>query len=327
MTIYDDSLDVPGHPHLSGDSRINGTFNFNDMAIADINEQNLLLKRLKKIKPKLSRISGVTHVAVGYKFKEGVTTNQLAYIVYVGKKFDKKILRDEHQLPLAIGRVPVDVIEIQPRFHADDMPRVDPLVAGISVANTRFSTWGTLGCYVHDGGLLAGLTNYHVIVRNNGPFSKKGKIGDRINQPGLQPDIPENNIGTLLRFDENSDCAIFSLNESRTVNAAETLPAIVGPIGQPVEPIVGTLVKKVGAATNLTFGLITAVSQAGFTVGYNRDKMPPDDILSMEGDSGSVWLTDDADNNIVGLHFGGDIRHAFASRISLVLERLAVAIT
>ena len=103
-------------------------------------------------------------------------------------------------------------------------------------------------------------------------------------------------------------------------------------------------VSKSGRTTGVTEGLIDGVSltttlryRSGPVQTFNdqihivpRPGAPPDDEISLGGDSGSVWI-DDANNRAVGLHFAGEVgaapEHAVANRMEVVAEKLNFSFT
>lgn len=297
-----------------------------------LNKQNELLKKLKKYKKKLMAYSGVKDIAIGYKFTNDKMTDQIAFIVYVNKKFEKSELLEEQILPSELDGKPIDVMEYDPIFHPLEDPYsvVNPLIGGLSISNTRFNTSGTLAAIVYDtnsGGAM-GLTNHHVLIGNRSIFSREGIPGDNINQPAFCPNTPVYNVGQLVKGNSSFDCSVFSVNNLRQIELVNQLNGIIGPISGTTSPLLDLLVKKTGARTGLTYGRIIAVKISGdITIGPNPLKPAHNNEISMPGDSGSLWVTDTSENLAVGLHWGGEKRgpdRAYAVNINSVLSKLNI---
>lgn len=136
----------------------------------------------------------ISSVGIGYKKKDGKSTKDLAIQFTVNKKAQLEKLESLNTIALPKSftiqgiEVPTDVIQrkykVEYRVIAevstiDGKKRLNPIVPGISVANTRVSA-GTIGCIVYDSvtGAKYILSNWHVL---HGP---RGAVGDEIVQPG-----------------------------------------------------------------------------------------------------------------------------------------------
>ncbi len=297
--------------------------------------QESLLKKLEKAKKKLSKFRGIRDISVGYRYREGEMTDELSIIVYVFNKYNEDELDKEQIIPREIDGLPIDIIESNPVEHPLVNPYdiQDPLIGGISISNTRFRNSGTLAAVVYDRetSIPLGLTNHHVLIGSGNIFKRAGRKGDRINQPAFKPDSSKYNIGRLLRGNKNFDCSVFAII-SRKIETVNMLNGIVGPIQGTVQPLIGMAVKKTGARTGLTYGIISAVSSQAkrFTVSSDREKPAPKNEISRPGDSGALWVTDTSDNLAVGLHWGGDpdntpsSEYAFAININNVVQVLNI---
>jgi hypothetical protein len=66
----------------------------------------------KKKKMALLRKRGANGVAIGYKVKDGVITDEISIIVNVEKKLPKAQLKDADMIPKEIGGFKTDVFEL-----------------------------------------------------------------------------------------------------------------------------------------------------------------------------------------------------------------------
>jgi endonuclease G len=277
----------------------------------DSKEQSKLLETLKKAKNRLKKFHGIRDIALGFKYKNGVMTNEIAIIVYVYNKFRKDELEEKQILPASIEGIPIDIIESNPIEHPLENPYglQNPLFGGLCISNTKLNSAGTLGAIVYDRdtNMPLGLTNHHVLIGNGNVFRRGGRKGDRINQPAFKPDSPKYNIGRLLKGNKHFDCSVFEVS-GREIETVNELNGISGPIKGTKQPLLGMPIKKTGARTGVTYGIISAVTSEleRFTISPNPQKPAFNGEISSAGDSGSVWVTDTDDNFAIGLHWGGD---------------------
>ena len=71
------------------------------------------IAELDKVRDEWMKREGVTALDVGFKFKDGKMTNQLAIRVHVRRKLSPESLPVEQLFPVSLGRFPVDVIEAE----------------------------------------------------------------------------------------------------------------------------------------------------------------------------------------------------------------------
>ncbi|MDX6744158.1 hypothetical protein [Actinocorallia sp. A-T 12471] len=290
-------------------------------------EQDAVLDVLRRNRERLLAVPGAHHADVGYEYKAGDASGHLAIRVFVTDKRAESELPDAEILPTEIEGVPVDVIESAPLPHGDNPRdgRFEPLVGGVGIANAnpRCDGFGTLGTVVHDAvtGLPLGLSNYHVLVQD------VGTKGDPIVQPSAGSKAA-NLVGTLERWDQTLDAAVFTLTGARTfARGIVDHPGGAQGIGN---PLVGTPVTKSGRSTQTTFGIIDGVSDQKITIMPDKLRPSPGEI-SAPGDSGSVWLRVD-DYAAVGLHFAGEdprvrVDRAWAADMNAVARSLRIVVT
>ena len=306
--------------------------------------------------------NNITSIGIGYKVKDGRTTDEIAIQFTVGRKAALESLESLNTQPIpefiVVDGVNVPTDVIQRRYKADfrivaesnggpRKTRIDPIVPGISVANVK-ETAGTIGCIVYNrqDGTPYILSNWHVL---HGP---QGEIGDLIVQPGPYDDnrVQLNRLGQLVRsyLGVAGDCAVASIEDRNFDPTIFELGVRVERLG---EAELGDRVIKSGRTTAVTHGIViridtiikidyggTVGEQAvgGFEIGLDNDHLPENGEVSMGGDSGSAWLFKDNNgrttNIMAGLHFAGEgpgdpEEHAVACYARSVFEKLEISPT
>ena len=74
---------------------------------------NEAVAELDKVRNDFLRRPGVTAVDVGYKFKDGVMTDELAIRVHVKRKLPREVISQHELLPEHVGKFSVDIIEAE----------------------------------------------------------------------------------------------------------------------------------------------------------------------------------------------------------------------
>ncbi len=223
------------------------------------------------------------------------------------------------------------------------------LVRKVTVGNVTgvVCAGGTLGALVQDtSGRQFILSNNHVIARSNA-----GRPGEPIVQPGLHnvqcQRQAHNAVARLsrritIRFgpagSNAADAAIALVKPGKVSSQIEN----IGPIsGVPATPAVGLAVQKMGGATCLTLGRISAVGVDVVIGGYGAPGKPGkaamfhDQImmtntfglgpLGEAGDSGSLIVTTDPCPQPVALLFAGNESATLANPLGPILSTLNVA--
>ncbi|HEY6798912.1 MAG TPA: hypothetical protein VI248_29885 [Kineosporiaceae bacterium] len=310
----------------------------------------------------LMTLPGVTMVAVGGKWVDGVPTGVPAIIVFVRKKKPLADLAPDEVIPAAIEGVPTDVMicgdlvpatavpgrlpNVNDPEEGDDKTR-RPLVGGARVAvhtenSMPFEAPGTLCCFVRhraDPKLYYLLTNNHVVSPPGFPRASRGDT--KFGQPtggDSSSKCCSDIVGVFAGGsggpdDPDRDEALVQLNPG-----IQFTPEIldIGPIRgirtlTPAEIASGTYpVRKRGARTYLTGGVIVAISgthasgENVLVVLGNKDPSGAQAPFIYTGDSGAALVSDA--NEILGMlsHFDPDPPWvATAYAIDKVLERLA----
>ncbi|WP_460623655.1 trypsin-like peptidase domain-containing protein [Hymenobacter tenuis] len=285
-----------------------------------LEQQEGYLRVLEQHEPQLLAIDGVKDVAIGYPSRNGNTNfDEIAILVYVVKKFGEEVLSKEQLIPKSFNGIPVDVVESHPEEEEVTHPI---LLGGIGISNANLAGRGTLGIIVKDqvSEELWGLTNWHVIKR------KRGKAGDPIVQPAWKPNNQQYRIGTLLKWDEDLDCAVFKLDTTRQIEAFQ-LSQVAGKIEEMTIPLMGTEVQKSGARTGITYGVISGVKRLNVEISPNPNKLASGGEISRAGDSGALWITDEKVPKAVALHRAGEKKgssreRAYARDINTIAKKL-----
>ena len=284
----------------------------------------------------------ITSIGIGSKTIKGKRTDSLGIVYTVNEKVQSESLRKVESRPIpGLLRIrgesmPTDVI--QRRYHLNHLVNNDPfssirtstqeiLQPGISIGirDGRGGSTGTLGCFVRDEdtGQLCILSNWHVLK------GTKGSNSPNILQPGISDlAMKRQLIGQFLRGSVtiNGDCAISSVIDPSKVN-----PSILGLDVVPKSfrrAVEGERVVKSGRTTGVTHGEVSIFEQKlkiklpdfsgtekthwinvfEIALGKEEPFPPPDGEISLPGDSGSVWMIEDANgkptDTLVGLHMG-----------------------
>jgi hypothetical protein len=333
--------------------------------MADAGRTRTQIRPVKqRVEDELLAIPGVTGVDINQQVTKGQPTGELAIVVYVEKKKPASKVPKDQLIPPELDGIPTDVKEqkkIVPKaaftaVRGEVIPLADTtnyatLHGGISMGPCRsihldppevkesgeYTIAGTLGALVRDrvtGNTMA-LTNFHVAA-----VHKDWQVGDRMAQPSRSDGgrCPADGFGILsrARLNSHTDGAVVAIDDG--VPTSLTIEQIGGIYGS-ADAVVGSLVRKRGRTTELTYGTVDSVDATnivdyGGDVGNQtfRDQIRilpntgTNPHFSEGGDSGSVIV--DGDNNIIGLLFAGaeDDSDTYANPIQRVLDDLAVDI-
>ncbi|MBI3799016.1 MAG: YncE family protein [Deltaproteobacteria bacterium] len=201
---------------------------------------------------------------------------------------------------------------------------------------------GTLGSLVTDENSFFILSNNHVLAKNN-----EAKIGSDIAQPNTCQKPGNNIVADLVAFKSINfnfsapntvDAAIAEIRTG-AVDANGSILGIGPPNTIPMLPAdaLGREVKKYGAATGVTHGIVTAINQNFDVTSKNTGKTAKftnqiritglGGPFSADGDSGALVVEDvPSCPRPVGLLYGGDETSTFINPIIDVLGSLGVRI-
>lgn len=208
-------------------------------------------------------------------------------------------------LPETVEGYPVEVVEREPETrHSGFEARHRPVQPGIETANTDIPGGnGSIGYVMRDGNDYYITSNYHVWD------SDDGQIGDRIVQPGVNKTTPaEDTIAHFAgsKYFHQADVDLAWARLSAGVSARINLFEIGARPKGKRDPTVGWPTVKSGQRTGVTTGEIveTGVSLRASpnAVAHNQFRCTP---MSNHGDSGSPIMTNDGNNDALGLIWGG----------------------
>ena len=259
----------------------------------------------------------------------------------------------EKLLPKSIEGIPV-VVKNVGDIYAQDVytGRYRPIPGGVSGGNFNDYRYfpgagggacvgGTIGCVVEKNGEKFFLSNNHVFARKN-----RAELGEPIVQPGLidtDPVCSQNTADVVATLYDYKVIKWQPLKNSNTFDAAiaKIEPGIqydcsmasgYTPSSTTMEAMLGMNVKKTGRTTGLTYGTVTGVNVT-VVVNYTPDggyARFEDQIeftnMSAGGDSGSLIVTDDANNYPVALLYAGSSTSTIGSPIDFVLDYFGVTI-
>ncbi len=258
------------------------------------------------------------------------------------------LTRQFRGIPQNLEGFPVEV-DVTGMFiaHSDptsQFPR--PVPIGVSTGHPDI-TAGTIGCRATDGSNVFALSNNHVYANSN-----DASTGDNVIQPGTYDggSDPADAIGTLyyfepIKFDGSNNKIDAAIAISSTGDLDNSTPSDDG-YGIPSSTaiatnniVVGMNVKKYGRSTGFTTGQIDSLN-ATVDVCYecagplcfgckklarfvNQIIITPGDF-SAPGDSGSLIVTYDNNNDPVGLLFAGSSAYTIANDINDVFSTFGV---
>ena len=239
--------------------------------------------------------------------------------------------------------VKTDVIKIGKLIGKSsfNVGKIRPLEGGYDVsADTE--KLGTLGCIVTN--VINGERQFY-ILSNNHILGDENRIpiGAPIYQPSVYytSKLHKEEIGILSNFipikygsiplflkTNYMDCAIARVTNKNLVSNKITFIGEITGVGTPV---LGSIIKKIGATTSLTEGTITSsnstlitTSSRGKLALYKKQFIAK--AQNSSGDSGSAVLNQN--NEVVGLFFSGTDNDEFMSfsNINTILKKLKVDI-
>lgn len=289
-------------------------------------------------------------IDIGWKEVGGESTGELAVRFHLMDKPSEAVIEfcrlEERAFFIDTGKIPYTTDIIQARYHlhqywstpydkvSERARCCDPICGGISISNSWFYNYGTLGGFVSDKdtGERMILSNWHVLAGTF--YAPKGL---QIYQPGKGDGGCYKDAVAFLERDVMAlgiDAAVAKLNTDRTcVNNQLAWGAVKGAEA----PRLSMNVVKSGRASEVTYGIIDGI-EGDYPIWYGnlprwikhvyRIKPQPGRLeVSQGGDSGSWWLNEST-NNAIGLHFAGmdDPEIALAISMPEVLNALNVEI-
>ncbi len=265
-------------------------------------------------------------VGIGFGAKEtaGGFSGDAAVRIYVRRKLPRHKLSPRDQVPAVVNGIVTDVIPVgQPRFHARPVP------FGMGISHER-GLPGSLGCIVTKPNDPAWylLSACHVLA----PPGIGAQPDDAILEPAAGNQGAAR-IARLVEFealkpeDESNafDAAIAKLDSNADV--AARIPGIGPPQPPLMQPVLYQSVRKHGAATLHTLGIVTdPVADVSFTLEGEPYRF--DDVVQVTGcpgqfseggDSGAL-VVDAMSSRPIGLIIGGTATRSYVSPLARVLK-------
>ena len=285
---------------------------------------------------KVMKLKNVRGVGIGLKETNGKITDQPSFRVYVNKKIPESSLTNKQVIPSSFSGMSVDVLPLVYEKNLAFVERRDrskyrPLQGGIAVTTENAGGYGTLGWF---GTLNADskpilLSNDHVL------FDNGESMGTKTAQPAYSdPCCCECGvIGKNIHGNRNGivDAAIAEINSDENISFVinnKSASQSISPTGNTAQAVIGETVKKIGARSGYTEGIVVDIGATTVPPNTPVDgngnpiNLRPNQILILptasetyvvpnmkrsfgwKGDSGSVVLN--SSNDIVGLLFAGD---------------------
>ena len=305
--------------------------------------QNIQNKCPRKIRDHILDKKNVHSVGIGFKEKNGDSTDEVCVVVGVSEKEELSKLESEDIVPPVLKGISTDVQERSiPSFgdeniESDGNPGNDGslqrrvrdnlfeiLSGGLTGHAGGYGTVpGTAGFIDEDGDLVT-LTARHIACDEDEDCS-----GDDVYQPsGYTHSMDDRVVGEVKKlgpfeedgpYDENLDVASVKMDEE----VATVSDRYYG-IGKQLDnqpPSLGEMVVNTGSRSGLTSSKIAAIDVTSF-INYSHGSIVQtglfeyergDDVVSA-GDSGSVtgYVNEEGDMNPVGIHIASDDTYASA---------------
>jgi hypothetical protein len=287
-------------------------------------------------------LDDVRAIDYGYAYEDDKSTERPCIRFHMNRKRRLIDLAKDQRLPKTLEGVEVDVLGVGYMPHAGN-PRAaqDVMQPGISVGSRKLRTTGTLGALVRDLSTqnVCLLSNWHVLC--GGP---EAAPNDEISQPGPMDLSTARVVARLerwLRLSEQYDAAVARLTPE-TASGSEIFGTTIRPTAT-AAPVLGMRVIKSGAVSGVTHGKIDGIAGSyrldytgfgdapqwmeGFRIVPDPEAL--DKAISLEGDSGALWV-EPTGGRAIGLHFAGEDGesplndYALAHPIDQVLARLNV---
>jgi hypothetical protein len=229
-----------------------------------------------------------------------------------------------------------------PTAAADSLTPFGVSGGNVKDISTLFCCSGTLGSLVtaqtNNGTGFFILSNNHVLAR-----SDSASTGEAISQPGLvdnQCRVPPTvaNLTAFPSLTSNVDAAIARLTPTSPMDTSGNINGIGTISSNPTVPSAGLLVRKSGRTTGLTNGSVTSFdtnvrvqyqARCGqgkkFTISFTNQVAVTSNSgsFSAGGDSGSLIVTNDGNNQPVALLFAGSSTTTIGNPICEVLSKVS----
>lgn len=286
-----------------------------------LREQQRLYRKASKAIREYQFHPEINDIEFGVKFINGKITDELCIRFNLYKKVHANYLSQQQIFPAEIAGFKTDIVDINTKPQVgwnEPQNKIRPIVGGIQILSEVFASdpysVGTIGCGLNIQESIMGITNYHVLFgKIDSETAMKYYAGKSLIFQNTKDSFSDNCIGTASTiFDNTLDYALIHLTSK--INKIQSFNGFVGHLDDlsVTKPIYGqTKVKKTGAKTGITYGIVTGRSltnPAKISIVLDEELQGKDSSISLGGDSGSIWLVNDNSNKlkIVALHSEGD---------------------
>ncbi|KEI01882.1 S1 family peptidase [Clostridium botulinum] len=272
--------------------------------------------------------ANVIGIGMGYKETNGFCTCQKCITTFVTNKIKSNRINSKDLIPTFYKGILTDVVEMSIPRTCSLTKRIRPVLGGYSIGVDGLKA-GTTGCLVADNKHDYILTCNHVVA---------GNTIEKVNKVVVQPapkfggKVPKDAVGLVRKFVPVNvrgefnyvDAAIVQTDRSKSSIAI----AYVGPIKGTNFTKIGQKVKKVGATTELTTGIVKTkftviiIDFLGRQVTFKNQTTTTK--MSDDGDSGSILLNDK--NEALGMLMGNNSTISIYNNITDVVQSLEVHI-
>lgn len=296
-------------------------------------------------------LDDVVGVDLGFVYQEHMRTEEVGVRFHFRNKLSPDRVPADQLVPRKVEGVPTDVLassfgpQQARRRRSGGTAPVRPLRIGQNIGNKTRFTSGTLGLPVTpvSGSGRYALSNWHVLAG-----AVNAHPGEEIVQPtsfAIGEGRPRR-IGVLsamLKPTSGFDAALVELDADQSLVAKGM--GLDLPVDGTEPPELGTVLAKYGAMTKLTYGLVDGIGGA-YLIDYSAMGLvpawmqgvrlvadpahpPAGEEISMEGDSGALWINPDT-GRAAALHFAGEdyraLQHeyALAHPIERILELMEI---
>ena len=296
-----------------------------------------------QVAPEFLAHDSITTIGVGYEIYNGRPSNKLCLQYTLIPEAEEPVglpaslkTRNNFEIAVQLLRRPKRnaLTKIDKELLRIRQQRLDLIAPGASISSLEGNP-GTLGAIVFDriSKEPMMLSCQHVLKENESIFQPKRNVFDWDNL-NLCGETSRSYLGIY------GDAAIAKIiNREFTT---EMLGLNISPRQIAIAQL-GDLVVKSGANSGVTYGIVTRVGVVAdlqyqgivsqqiscFEITANPRKQSPETPLSLDGDSGSLWMLNDSDV-AVGLHFAGECISEFGSSFALacniddVMQQLGV---
>lgn len=283
----------------------------------------------------LMSLKNVHCVAVGFKEKDGKTTDEPAIVVFTTKKEPNQDCPKNERIPAYLDGIPTDVVEL-PDFQTYQGEQ-----GAVENQNKFRPVPGGAEIYMPNSPFSGGFCTLGMFVRSIRPQDNENDIYllanahcfPRPDQSIFQPESHESQ--DLIAYASRTvNSELVDGGIAQMLDNSEALTTEIVGIGAPLGSYdltmnnIGDLVIKSGRTTGTTVGKIAYLYA---DADDKRDQIIIADVETMfsdHGDSGSVVLMQGGEyrHRVIGLLWGGALNYTILSPIFAVCEELQVSL-